>query len=37
MFRLSVITDEVSQDLKTVVSFAKEYGLDGVEVRTLWC
>jgi sugar phosphate isomerase/epimerase len=36
MFRLSVITDEVSQDLKTVVSFAKEYGLDGVEVRTLW-
>jgi len=36
MFKLSVITDEVSQDLKTVVSFAKEYGLDGVEVRTLW-
>jgi len=36
VFKLSVITDEVSQDLKKVVAFAKEYRLDGVEVRTLW-
>ncbi len=36
MFKLSVITDEVSQDLKVVASFAKKFGLDGVEIRTLW-
>jgi sugar phosphate isomerase/epimerase len=34
--KLSVITDEVSQDLSKVVKFAVEHGFDGVEVRTLW-
>ncbi len=34
--KLSVITDEVSQDLERVVKFAREHRLQGVEVRTLW-
>jgi len=34
--KLSVITDEVSQDLSRVMKFAVEHGFDGVEVRTLW-
>ncbi|MCS7104035.1 MAG: sugar phosphate isomerase/epimerase [Thermofilaceae archaeon] len=34
--KLSVITDEVSQDLNKVVKFAKEHELQGVEIRTLW-
>jgi len=34
--RLSVITDEVSQDLSRVVRFAVRHGLDGLEIRTLW-
>ncbi len=36
MFKLSVISDEVSQDLERIVSFAKKFNLDGVEIRTLW-
>jgi sugar phosphate isomerase/epimerase len=36
MFKLSVITDEISQDLETVVKFANEFGLDGVEIRRVW-
>ena len=35
-FRLSVITDEVSQDLETVARFAERFMLDGIEIRTLW-
>lgn len=34
--KLSVITDEVSQDLNKVVKFAREHELQGVEIRTLW-
>ncbi len=34
--KLSVITDEVSQDLRRVVGFALKYKLDGIEIRTLW-
>lgn len=34
--KLSVITDEVSQDLSRVVKFAKAHDLQGIEVRTLW-
>ncbi|RLF06297.1 MAG: sugar phosphate isomerase/epimerase, partial [Thermoprotei archaeon] len=34
--KLSVITDEVSQDPSRVVEFAVRHGLQGVEVRTLW-
>ncbi len=36
MFRLSVFSDEVSQDLDVVSKFAKEFSLDGVEIRNLW-
>ena len=35
-FKLSVITDEVSQDLEIVAKFAKRFNLDGIEIRTLW-
>lgn len=36
MFKLSVITDEVSQELSRVVDFADRYGFHGIEIRTLW-
>jgi sugar phosphate isomerase/epimerase len=35
-FKLSVITDEVSQDLETVAKFAERFRLDGIEIRTVW-
>ena len=35
-FKLSVITDEVSQDLETVAKFADRFELDGIEIRTVW-
>jgi len=36
MFKLAVFTDEVSQDLATVIQVCMEYQLDGVEVRSVW-
>lgn len=36
MFKLSVFTDEVSQNFERAVSVAVEYGLDGVEIRSVW-
>jgi L-ribulose-5-phosphate 3-epimerase len=36
MFKLAVFTDEVSQDPNKVMAFAKEFGLDGVELRSIW-
>ncbi len=36
MFKLSIITDEVSQDFEKAVAFAQEFGLDGVEIRSVW-
>lgn len=36
VFKLSVITDEVSQDLETVAKFASRFKLDGIEIRTAW-
>ncbi len=36
MFKLSVISDEVSQDLERVAKFAKRFNLDGIEIRTIW-
>ena len=36
MFKLAVISDEVSQDFQTVVDVAVEYKLDGVEIRSAW-
>jgi len=36
MFKLSVITDEVSQDLESASKFAKDFNLEGVELRNVW-
>jgi len=36
MFKQAVFTDEVSQDLERVIAVCKEFGLDGVELRSLW-
>ncbi|RLE92972.1 MAG: sugar phosphate isomerase/epimerase [Thermoprotei archaeon] len=35
-FKLSVISDEVSQDLERVAAFARRHSLEGVEIRTVW-
>ena len=35
MYKTSVITDEISQDLTTAVKIACEYGLQGLEIRTV--
>jgi len=35
-FKLSVISDEVSQDLEVVAKFAYRHELDGIELRTVW-
>lgn len=35
MYRTSVITDEISQDLKVAAQIAREYGLQGVEIRSV--
>lgn len=36
MFRLGVITDEISQDLDTALDLAEKFQLDGVEIRSVW-
>ena len=36
MFTIAVITDEVSQDLDTIIAFAREFNLDGIEIRSIW-
>ncbi|MCW4021032.1 MAG: sugar phosphate isomerase/epimerase [Candidatus Bathyarchaeota archaeon] len=36
MFKISVITDEVSQDLESAARFANRFNLDGVEIRSVW-
>lgn len=36
MFKLSVITDEVSQDLEVAARFARRFNLSGVEIRSVW-
>jgi sugar phosphate isomerase/epimerase len=33
--QLSILTDEVSQELPAVVRFAREFGLEGIELRSL--
>ncbi len=35
-FRMAVISDEVSQDPRRIVAFAKEFGLSAIEIRSLW-
>ena len=34
--RLSILTDEVSQELDDVLRFAREFALDGIELRSLF-
>jgi sugar phosphate isomerase/epimerase len=34
--KLSILTDEVSQELDQVINFAREFRLDGIELRSLW-
>ena len=36
MFKLAVFTDEVSQDFARAVDFAGKFGLDGLEIRSVW-
>ncbi|MBD3182709.1 TIM barrel protein [Candidatus Poribacteria bacterium] len=36
MFKLAVISDEVSQDFQTVADLAAEYKLNGIEIRSVW-
>ena len=36
MYRRSVITDEISQDLEDVLAVAQAFHLDGLEIRTVW-
>ena len=36
MFKKGVITDEISQDMGQAVELASKYGLDGVEIRSVW-
>lgn len=36
MFKKGVITDEISQDMKVAAELAGRYGLDGVEIRSVW-
>lgn len=35
-FPLAIISDEVSQDIERVLAFAREFQLDGIEVRSLF-
>ena len=35
MYKTSVITDEISQDLRVAMALAREYGLQGVEIRSV--
>ncbi|MEM2913602.1 MAG: sugar phosphate isomerase/epimerase family protein [Candidatus Bathyarchaeia archaeon] len=36
MFKLSIISDEVSQDIRFAASFARKFNLDGLEIRSVW-
>lgn len=36
MFKLAVISDEISQDFQTVASVASEYKLNAIEIRSVW-
>jgi hypothetical protein len=34
--KLSIITDEIADDLQTALQVAREFGIERVELRTLW-
>lgn len=35
-FKLAVFSDEVSQDLSRAIAVANDFGLDGLEIRSVW-
>jgi len=35
-YKLSVFTDEISQDLDKALALAKEFNVEGVEIRSVW-
>ena len=35
-YRRSVISDEISQDLDRAIALAREFGLEGLDVRSVW-
>jgi len=35
MYKTAVITDEISQDIRVAARLAKQYGLDGLEIRSV--
>lgn len=34
--KLAIISDEVSQDFERVIAFARDFQLDGIEIRSVW-
>jgi len=34
--KLAIISDEVSQDFDRVIAFARDFQLDGIEIRSVW-
>jgi len=36
MIKLGVFSDEVSQNLATAIALAKEFNLNGLEIRSVW-
>jgi len=36
MFKQAVFGDEVSQDLERVIAVCRQFGLDGIELRSVW-
>ena len=36
MFKLATFTDEITQDFQKAVDVAVEYGLEGLEIRSVW-
>ncbi|MCY9670227.1 hypothetical protein M5X11_35940 [Paenibacillus alginolyticus] len=34
-FRLGILTDEVSQDLREAIAFAQQFGLQALELRSV--
>ena len=35
MYKTAVITDEISQDLRVATALVREYGLNGLEIRSV--
>ena len=35
-YRRSVVSDEISQDLDRAIALAREFGIEGLDVRSVW-